>query len=94
MITTYEAGMVLSAELEVQDLLSRIVCSLVDRPEAVVVELVSQGDVVLFRVHAHSEDTGKLIGKGGKTARAVRCIFMANAARLERTFSLDLTPQL
>ena len=39
---------------------------------------------------AHPADMGKLIGVNGRTARALRIILGANAARLKRNLSLDI----
>ena len=71
-------------------MLVTVVRSLVDRPDDVRVEPIP-GDVALtFRVLAHPADMGKLIGVNGRTARALRIILGANAARLKKNLSLDI----
>lgn len=71
-------------------MLVTVIRSLVDRPDDIVVT-PSEGDTSLtFRVQAHPGDMGKLIGVNGRTARALRIILGANAARLKRNLSLDI----
>ncbi|MGI4827718.1 MAG: KH domain-containing protein [Janthinobacterium lividum] len=77
-------------EIDVGKMLEEILCSLVDRPEELRLEPVFHAEEVTFRVQAHSTDVGKLIGKGGQTARALRIILAANGMRMKRTFSLDI----
>jgi uncharacterized protein len=80
-------------EVEVFEMLSAVIRSLVDKPDDVeIVPLVSQ-ESTTFQVRAHPSDMGKLIGMNGRTARALRVILGANAARLKRSFSLDLGPK-
>lgn len=75
---------------DVHEMLLRVVQSLVDRPEEVRIQLVPEGASTTFRVFADSSDVGKLIGASGRTARALRVILCANAARLKRDLRLDI----
>ena len=76
---------------EVFELLTTLVRSLVDRPESVeILQMPDAAAGVLFRVGVHPSDIGKLIGKNGQTARALRVILNANAARLQQSFKLDI----
>ncbi len=75
---------------DVYEMLLRVVQSLVDKPEEVRIQLVPDGVSTTFRVHAHAADVGKLIGASGRTARALRVILCANAARLKRDLRLDI----
>jgi uncharacterized protein len=75
---------------EVQDMLLSVVRSLVDRPDDVQITPVPGESSLTFRVLAHPSDMGKLIGVNGRTARALRIILGANAARLKRNLSLDI----
>ena len=75
---------------EVHEMLLLVVQSLVDKPEDVRIQLVLDGASTTFRVHANSSDVGKLIGASGRTARALRVILCANAARLKRDLRLDI----
>lgn len=71
-------------------MLVTVVRSLVDRPDDVQVTPVAGETSLTFRVQAHPADMGKLIGVNGRTARALRIILGANAARLKRNLSLDI----
>ena len=77
-------------EQEVRHILMTVIRSLVDRPDDV--EILSlRGEINLtFQVKAHPSDMGKLIGVNGRTARALRIILGANAARLKRNLGLDI----
>ncbi len=75
---------------EVHHMLTTVIRSLVDRPDDVeITPLVSENSLT-FRVQANPADMGKLIGVNGRTARALRIILGANAARLKRNLSLDI----
>ncbi len=71
-------------------MLVTVVRSLVDRPDEVVITPLPNETSVTFRVQAHPGDMGKLIGVNGRTARALRIILGANAARLKKNLSLDI----
>ena len=64
-----------------KDLLESIVRSLVNDPEAVSVERYDQGDLVVLELRVAPEDMGKVIGKQGRIAQAIRSIMKARAAR-------------
>lgn len=75
---------------EVQTMLVTVIRSLVDRPNDVEIISIPGETSLTFRVLAHPADMGKLIGVNGRTARALRIILGANAARLKRNLSLDI----
>ena len=77
-------------EEEVYQMLRTVIRSLVDRPDHVEVTPIPSETGLTFRVQAHPADMGKLIGVNGRTARALRIILGANAARLKRNLSLDI----
>jgi uncharacterized protein len=73
-----------------QGLLALLVANLVDHPdEARIQRLERQGEEV-YRLTVHPDDLGKLIGKGGQTARALRMLLTAAAARLDRRVGLEI----
>lgn len=76
--------------VEVHDMLLTVIRSLVDRPDDVQITPVPGETSLTYRVLAHPADMGKLIGVNGRTARALRIILGANAARLKRNLSLDI----
>ncbi|MFM1993835.1 MAG: hypothetical protein RL537_524 [Actinomycetota bacterium] len=59
--------------------LQHLVRAIVDNPEDVAVELRSIGKSDLLEIRVHPDDLGRVIGKGGKTATALRTIVNALA---------------
>ena len=55
--------------------------SLVNDPSAVVVEEETTGTTTVLRRHVASEDMGKVIGKQGRIAKAIRTVMKAVATR-------------
>ena len=64
-----------------KDLLESIVRSLVNDPDAVVVDRFDQGSLIVLELRVAPEDMGKVIGKQGRIAQAIRCVMKARAAR-------------
>ena len=63
---------------------------LVDEPDAVrVEELERDGDIVL-ELHVAKDDVGKVIGRQGRIARALRTIVRASAARRDQRVFLEI----
>ena len=73
-----------------KELIEYIATSLVDQPEAVQVTFVEgeQSSVVELRVA--KEDLGKVIGKQGRTAKALRTILAAASAKADRRVVLEI----
>jgi len=65
----------------VKDLLEFLARSLVDHPEQVRVEESETSDGVLLRLTVAKEDVGKVIGKQGRIARALRTVVKASAVK-------------
>ncbi len=72
------------------ELLAYLARQLVDDPDAVRVETLERDGGVLLRLHVASEDVGKVIGRQGRMARALRTVVRASAARGERSFTLEI----
>lgn len=75
---------------DIYNMLLWLLQSLVDRPEDVLLWRVADGDTTLFRAACHHDDVGKLIGKHGRTAKALRVILAANGVRLKKSFALEI----
>lgn len=72
------------------ELLEFLVRSLVEDPSAVVVEeLEEEGDLV-YEISVAGDDLGRVIGKGGRVANAIRTIAKAAAVRLDRRVIVDI----
>jgi predicted RNA-binding protein YlqC (UPF0109 family) len=72
------------------ELIEFLVRALVEEPEAVVVEeLEEEGDLV-YEVTVAEGDLGRVIGKGGRVANAIRTIAKAAAVRIDRRVIVDI----
>jgi len=64
--------------------------ALVDDPEAVRVEEREEGDRVVVRLDVSEDDWGKVIGRGGRVAEAMRSLLKAAAVREDRRVRLEI----
>jgi len=74
----------------VAELLEWLARQLVDDPDAVRVETEEREDAVVFHLHVASDDVGKVIGRQGRIARALRSVVRAAGARADRRFLLEI----
>jgi predicted RNA-binding protein YlqC (UPF0109 family) len=65
----------------VKDLLDYLVRELVDEPDAVQIEEAEDDRGVVFTLRVGPDDMGKVIGRGGRTARAIRTVMKAAGMR-------------
>ncbi len=72
------------------ELLEYLARQLVDEPDAVRVEPVEDGDMLVLRLHVAEDDLGKVIGRQGRIARALRTIVRAGSAREGRRVQLEI----
>ena len=72
------------------ELLEWIARRLVDDPDAVRVETEERDDAIVFHLHVAPDDVGKVIGRQGRLARALRSIVRAGGARADRRFLLEI----
>jgi uncharacterized protein len=70
--------------------LSYIARSLADEPDAVVIETEKRRGSVVLRVHVAPEDMGRVIGRRGRTAQAIRTLVGAAGARDGTQVSVDI----
>ena len=77
-----------------QKLLEMIAKSLVDDPQSVVVEQDKTGYGVLLRLTVAQEDMGKIIGKQGKRAKALRTIMKAVSVRKNTNVTVEIADNL
>ena len=74
-----------------RELLEHLVRSLVDQPDQVrVEELVEDDGTVVFELSVAPEDYGKVIGRGGRTAQAIRAVVKAAGVRREKRVLVDI----
>jgi uncharacterized protein len=74
----------------VRDLMLVIVKALVDKPEEVDLREVVGERTTVLELRVAKEDLGKVIGKQGKTARAMRIILNATATKLKKKAVLEI----
>jgi predicted RNA-binding protein YlqC (UPF0109 family) len=74
----------------VKDLLDFLARSLVDHPEQVRVEETESADGVLLRLTVAKEDVGKVIGKQGRIARAIRTVVKASAVKEGKQATIEI----
>ena len=72
------------------DLLEYLAKQLVDEPDAVRVERVDEDDAIVLRLHVAEDDLGKVIGRQGRIARALRTIVRAGSVRERRRVQLEI----
>jgi hypothetical protein len=77
-----------------QELVAHMAKSLVDNPEAVVVTTSEEDDTVTIGLAVAKEDIGKVIGKQGRTARAMRSLLAVRAGKENRRSRLDILEEL
>jgi len=65
----------------VKSLVEFIGKSLADNPEQVVVEAQDKGHETVYTMYVAPEDMGRLIGKGGRIAKAIRTVVKASAIK-------------
>jgi predicted RNA-binding protein YlqC (UPF0109 family) len=73
-----------------ENLIAGIARSLVDQPEAVKVTRTDEENNVTIELAVAPEDLGKVIGKQGRTARALRSILAAVAAKDDKRSRLEI----
>ncbi|MDQ5819874.1 MAG: KH domain-containing protein [Actinomycetota bacterium] len=72
------------------ELLEYLARQLVDEPDAVRVEEIDEGEDLVLRLHVALEDVGKVIGRQGRIARALRTVVRAAAVREQRRVLVEI----
>ena len=76
--------------MEMKDLITYIAESLVDQPDLVKVTEVEGETTSIIELSVAKEDIGKIIGKQGKTATAIRTIMNAASNKMKRRSVLEI----
>jgi predicted RNA-binding protein YlqC (UPF0109 family) len=77
-------------DAEVRTMLLSVVRAIVDEADKIELLHVADTEGTAFQVRSAATDVGKLIGKSGRTARAIRTILSGTAAKNRRRYSLDI----
>ncbi|MEE9612640.1 MAG: KH domain-containing protein [Desulfatiglandales bacterium] len=73
-----------------KELISYIAKALVDKPEEVVVTEIEGEHTSVIELKVAKEDLGKVIGKQGRTARAMRTILSAASTKINKRSVLEI----
>ncbi len=79
-----------STNLSLKGLVEFVAKSLVDHPEEVSVSEVHEEETVLIQLRVASSDLGRVIGKQGRTAKAIRALLAASAAHRKKKATLEI----
>jgi predicted RNA-binding protein YlqC (UPF0109 family) len=69
------------ADVDIGELVRYLTNNIVAKPDEVDVTLVEERDANVYEIEVGDEDLGKIIGRGGKTARAIRTVVNVVAPR-------------
>jgi predicted RNA-binding protein YlqC (UPF0109 family) len=73
-----------------KELLELIAKALVDRPDEVVVSESENEEAKLYELRVARDDLGKVIGKQGRTARAIRTLVASASAKLRKPIVFEI----
>ena len=73
-----------------KDLVETIAKALVDNPDQVQVRAIEGEHLTVFELRVHKSDLGKVIGRQGRTAQAIRTILNAAGVKLRKRFTLEI----
>jgi predicted RNA-binding protein YlqC (UPF0109 family) len=87
-----EEALLMTAEQagDMRVLIEHIAKVLVDAPEQVAVEAVDEDDATVLELKVAADDLGKVIGKQGRTARALRTLLGAAGMKLHKRYTLEI----
>lgn len=80
----------MSEEIDIKELLIAMAKSLVDQPDQVTVNELHSEQAFIFELQVAKEDVGKVIGRGGKTAMALRSILEAASGKYKKRVILEI----
>ena len=73
-----------------KEFVETIIKALVDDPQAVQLREIQGERTTVFELHVGPGDLGKVIGKGGQTAKAIRTIMLAISAKKGKRAVLEI----
>jgi hypothetical protein len=76
--------------MDMKDLIAYIAQALVDKPEEVLVTEIEGEQTSVIELKVAKEDLGKVIGKQGRTARAMRTILSAASTKINKRSVLEI----
>jgi len=73
-----------------KELVEKMAKALVDKPEDVIVNEIDGERTTVYELRVATDDVGKVIGKQGKTARAMRTILSASGTKMGKRCVLEI----
>ena len=73
-----------------KELLEFIAKSMVTNPDAVEIAVVERDNATVMKLHVAEEDMGKVIGKQGRIAKAIRTVMKAAASNENKKIIVDI----
>jgi len=73
-----------------KELIEFVAKSLVDKPESVALQQRLEGNLTVLELRVSKDDYGKIIGKQGRTIKALRTLVSASCAKLGLKYSLEV----
>lgn len=73
-----------------KSLIESIVISLVDHPEDIVVKETEEDTKIIYHLTVNENDVGKVIGKNGRIAKAIRTVVYAAKTDAKKRIYLDI----
>lgn len=73
-----------------KQLVENVCKALVDNPDQVKVTQIDGEQTTILELRVHPSDLGKVIGKQGRTARAIRTILNASGMKQKRRYNLEI----
>ncbi|MGN1401692.1 MAG: KH domain-containing protein [Bacillus sp. (in: firmicutes)] len=74
-----------------ETLIKTIVSALVDYPDSVSVQTMEDDDRITYTLSVHKEDMGKVIGKQGRVAKAIRTVIYAAGSTQQKKIYLEIS---
>jgi predicted RNA-binding protein YlqC (UPF0109 family) len=75
---------------DMRALIEQIAQALVDAPDQVAVEVINEEEATVLELKVAADDLGKVIGKQGRTARAMRTLLGAAGMKLHKRYTLEI----
>ena len=76
--------------MQLEELLRNIISKIVDRPEEIEIDTVPGEHTMIIKLKVAKEDTGKVIGKQGRTADAIRTILKSVGGKFSKKVILEI----
>jgi predicted RNA-binding protein YlqC (UPF0109 family) len=89
-LTNEEGLMAEEAKGDMRALIEQIARSLVDKPEQVSVDQIEEEQETVLELAVAPNDLGKVIGRSGRTARALRTLLSAASSKSHKRFTLEI----